>query len=269
MSVKGRFILLITVAAAGLATLAAFWLIGQRSSLLADREGKTRALIQVPYSVLAKYQEMEVAGKLTREEAQGLALADIRAMRYDQSNYFWINDMHPTMVMHPTNPKLNGQDLTDYKDPTGKTFFVEMANVVRQNGAGFVSYMWPKPGSNKPVPKLSYVKGFEPWGWIVGTGIYIDDVNAEWRRNAMTAGGVFILCLTGLLVVGRLSTNSILRELDDVGKGINDIAEGEETLRSASTETAATKSRNWLEDSTGCSRGCSRRSARLRSARRL
>jgi len=230
MSVKGKFVVIIAMAAAGLLTLAAFWLIGQRNRLLEDRQGKTRALIEVPYSVMVKYHDMEVAGKITREEAQNQALGDIRAMRYDETNYFWINDMHPTMVMHPTNPKLNGQDLTDYKDPTGKTFFVDMADIVRKDGAGFVSYMWPRPGSDKPVPKLSYVKGFEPWGWIVGTGIYIDDINAAWRADAVTAGVVCLACLAVLLVVGWKLANSILRELDNVGTRINDIADGEGDL---------------------------------------
>jgi methyl-accepting chemotaxis protein len=232
MSVKGKFIVIIGVAAAGLLTLAGFWLLGQKGKLLADKQAKTRALIDVPYSVMVKYQALEAAGKITQQEAQADALEDIRAMRYDQNNYFWINDMHPTMIMHPTNPKLNGQDLTDYKDPTGKTFFVEMADVVRKDGAGFVSYMWPKPGSgsDKPVPKLSYVKGFEPWGWIVGTGIYIDDVNAAWKADAITAGLVCLACLAILLGVGFMLANTILRELDDVANRISDIADGEGDL---------------------------------------
>jgi len=230
MSVKGRFILIIAVAATGLLTLSGFWLVGQRAQLLADRQAKTKALIEVPYSVISKYYEMQTAGKITQDEAQQRALADIRAMRYDGSNYFWINDMHPTMVMHPTNSKLEGRDLTDYKDPTGKTFFVEMAEVVRKDGAGYVSYMWPRPGTDKPIPKLSYVKGFEPWGWIVGTGIYIDDVNAAWRANAVTAGGIFLLCLAALLAAGWMLANSILRELSDVAARVNDIADGDGDL---------------------------------------
>jgi len=106
--------------------------------------------------------------------------AVIGALRFGPENkdYFWINDMHPRMVMHPYKPALNGKDLSGSKDPNGKHLFVEFVNVCRENGEGFVDYMWPKPGFDDPQPKLSFVKLFKEWGWILGTGIYIDDINA-------------------------------------------------------------------------------------------
>lgn len=72
--------------------------------------------------------------------------------------------MQPRIVMHPNKPELDGKDVSDFKDPGGKLFFVEFANTVRKDGAGFVFYLCPKPGFSQPVPKISYVKGFEPWG---------------------------------------------------------------------------------------------------------
>ncbi|WP_200856551.1 cache domain-containing protein, partial [Klebsiella pneumoniae] len=65
-----------------------------------------------------------------------------------------------------------------FKDPNGKALFVEMVNVTQRNQQGVVEYQWPKPGAEQPVDKVSYVKLFKPWGWIIGTGIYVDDVNA-------------------------------------------------------------------------------------------
>src|SRR5208337_1589540 len=102
----------------------------------------------------------------------------------------------------PTKPQMDGADLSSFKDPTGKAFFVEMADTVRQNGAGFVAYEWPRPGADKPVPKISYIKGFAPWGWVVGTGIYIDDVNAIWRQDAEQAATALLVLLAVLAVVG-------------------------------------------------------------------
>ena len=76
---------------------------------------------------------------------------------------------------------MDGKDLSDNKDPNGKRLFVAFVEKVKAEGAGFVDYYWPKPGQSKPVPKISYVKGFPEWGWIIGSGIYIDDVEAEVR----------------------------------------------------------------------------------------
>ena len=104
----------------------------------------------------------------------------IGTIRYGTGNkdYFWINDMHPTMIMHPFKPELDGKDLSDSKDPNGKKLFVEFVEVCKDKGEGFVDYYWPKYGADKPQPKLSFVKLFKEWGWIIGTGIYIDDIDA-------------------------------------------------------------------------------------------
>ena len=107
--------------------------------------------------------------------------------------------MRPVMVMHPVKPELDGKDLSAIADPAGKKLFVEFVDTVKSSGAGFVAYQWPKPGAEQPVPKISYVKGFAPWGWVIGSGIYIDDVAAEFRRSAIQTGGIFALIM---LVVG-------------------------------------------------------------------
>jgi diguanylate cyclase (GGDEF)-like protein/PAS domain S-box-containing protein len=125
-------------------------------------------------------------------------------MRYDGSEYFWINDLQPRMVMHPVMPELDGKDLSDFTDPNGKRLFVEFVDTVRKSGAGFVEYLWPKPGLTQPVPKISYVKGFSPWGWVIGSGIYIDDVNRIfWDAMRWQVGiiAVAILLLGGLMVL--------------------------------------------------------------------
>lgn len=102
------------------------------------------------------------------------ALKTISDMRFGESGYFWINDTQPKMIMHPTDPSLNGKDLSNTTDSNGVYIFKEMVNTTQKNGAGIVKYSWVKSGSEKPQPKLSYVELFEPWGWIVGTGEYID-----------------------------------------------------------------------------------------------
>jgi methyl-accepting chemotaxis protein len=113
-------------------------------------------------------------------------------MRYDKVEYFWINDLDDLMVMHPIKPEMNGKKLDKLKDKNGKLLFLEFNTMVTKNGAGFVDYLWPKPGAEEGVPKISYVMGFKPWGWVIGSGIYIDDVEAKFREDAI------VLVLWGL-----------------------------------------------------------------------
>jgi methyl-accepting chemotaxis protein len=117
---------------------------------------------------------------LSPEERQKRAIELVKAMRYGAGNqdYFWINDLGPRMVMHPYKPEMDGKDLSDNRDPNGKKLFVEFARVARESGEGFVDYLWPKYGADKPQPKLSFVTLFKDWGWVVGTGLYIDDIEA-------------------------------------------------------------------------------------------
>ena len=118
----------------------------------------------------------DVTSKMQEE-----ALKTISEMRYANNDYFWINDSKPKMIMHPTNPALNGKDLSSYVDAKGKNLFVEMAKISNENKAGgLVKYWWDKPNKkNDPKEKFSYVQKFEPWDWIVGTGAYVDDIENE------------------------------------------------------------------------------------------
>ena len=116
------------------------------------------------------------------EEAQKQAIQRLRDIRYGEENkdYVWINDFTPTMIMHPFRTDLEGKSLSEYKDPNGKTLFNEMVAKCKEKGEGFVDYKWQwKDQADKIVPKISYVKSYKEWNWIVGTGIYIEDVNAE------------------------------------------------------------------------------------------
>ncbi|TSE21032.1 Methyl-accepting chemotaxis protein 4 [Tepidimonas alkaliphilus] len=165
------------------------------------RMDATRQHVEVAHGVLVWAHGLEQSGQLSRAEAQDLAKRAVAALRYDRVEYFWINDMEPRVVMHPVNPKLDGQPAGDIRDPNGFALFRGFVDKVRSEGEGFVAYQWPRPGSDEPVDKLSYVKGFAPWGWVIGSGIYVDDLRAsEWRRWKWV-GGVSLLAL---LVSGYL-----------------------------------------------------------------
>lgn len=131
-------------------------------------------------SVQAVYEDP----MLSDFEKQQKALGIVKSMRYAGKNYLWINDMHPNMVMHPMKPALDGKDLSKFKDPNGKELFNEFVKVCAKDGEGFVDYMWPKPGQDKPVPKLSYVRLFKPWNWVIGTGVYIETAEQRFKEEA-------------------------------------------------------------------------------------
>ncbi|MFZ5586365.1 MAG: methyl-accepting chemotaxis protein [Thermodesulfobacteriota bacterium] len=182
-------------------------------NLLEEKKAGLRAVVEVAVHAIASLDQEVGQGKLTREEAQRRALALVRAMRYgpEGKDYLWINDTRPYMVMHPYVTKLEGQDLSDYKDPQGKKLFVAMVEVARSAGAGFVDYMWQwKDDKNRIVPKISYVRLYQPWGWIVGSGLYIEDLRAQTSALtwgiALSAGGLgLVLAVLGPLYIWRVS----------------------------------------------------------------
>ncbi len=170
------------------------WLLSTMAAdALADRQTATRQHVEVAHGVLVWAHARERSGELTREQAQALARQTVAALRYGGNEYFWINDLHPRVVMHPIRPELDGQDVSGTKDPNGKALFVAFADTVRRDGAGFVDYQWPREKGGAPVDKLSYVKGFEPWGWVIGSGIWVDDLRAEAQRRLAWVAAVVLL----------------------------------------------------------------------------
>ena len=171
------------------------WAAGAREIEL--RRQTVQQQVQAAHGVLVWAQAMESSGQLSREKAQKLASDAVSSMRFGDGNYLWINDMGPRMVMHPAKPALNGTDLSGMKDPNGFALFVGFVDTVKRQKAGFVAYQWPKPGKEMPVDKVSYVMGFEPWGWIIGAGDYVDDARAAMLQGAKYS--LVALALTMLL----------------------------------------------------------------------
>ncbi len=168
-----------------LSALWGFVLPSFEQTLLDRKKEMIQELTNSAWSILASYQRDEANGLLTREEAQQLAITRVEALRYGKEgkDYFWIQDMEPRMIMHPYRSDLNGQELVSFKDPRGVQIFVEFANLVQREGEGTIDYVWQwNDDPSRLEPKESFVKGFEPWGWIIGTGLYIDDVQMEIAR---------------------------------------------------------------------------------------
>ena len=183
------------------------------SSLVQQKQIELRHMTELAVGVVKEEYATVQSGGVAVADAQKRALARVAAMRYGNDDYFWVNDMQPRMVMHPIKTEMNGKDISAFKDPNGKALFSDMVDVVKKDGSGFVPYEWPKPGFDKPQPKLSYVTGFAPWGWVIGTGVYIDDLSAQsWastRHALLVASLILLLTLAVSIIVARRITGPL------------------------------------------------------------
>ncbi len=230
-SIKTKLVVLSLAGIMGMVVMLMVSLISERSNLVQDRKEGLRQTVETAHGVITHFQSLEQQGLMTTEAAKTAAKAAIGKLRYNGQDYFWINDMTPRMVMHPTKPEMNGQLLNDVKDPSGVAVFNEMTALVRQGGSGFLEYQWPRPGSDSAQPKLSYVKGFSTWGWVVGSGVYVDDINATFARRAIQSS-LLVLVIGGATLFFALTVaKRILRPVRDLEQAMAHIAHTQDLTR--------------------------------------
>ncbi|MHC4871881.1 MAG: DUF294 nucleotidyltransferase-like domain-containing protein [Planctomycetota bacterium] len=215
-------ILFPTVIAIVLFVTSIFWVVIPvfRKNMMDRKKEMIKELTATAESVIRFYVRQAADGRMTVMEAKKNAAEGVGQLRYGSENkdYFWITDMGPKMIMHPYRPDLIGKDLSDYRDQetiTGKRLFMEFVNIVKQQDEGYVEYLWQwKDDKTRTVPKLSYVKGFPQWSWIVGTGIYINDVEEEIDKLTERLFVVFLI-ITFCLVVILASVVMQSRRIED------------------------------------------------------
>ncbi len=206
-----------------------------KNNLFIAKEVQTQNLVDTAYSSIQRFVELEKNGAMTTEEAKAAAMDAVRYLRYDDGNYYWINDLTPKMIMHPNftstdKPEwyqVNG--LKDYSDPNGKRIFVEFARVAQEQGEGRVDYQWPKPGKEdeKPAPKISYVMLIPEWGWVVGTGIYVEDVEIEINAIMMNAALVVLVIIALSIFIAIALAGSIAKPLRKITAVAGRLSEGD------------------------------------------
>jgi methyl-accepting chemotaxis protein len=201
-------------------------LFSERNTLTDDRQRATRYAVETAWGMVETLGKSAASGEISVEQAQSRAIAQLKAMRYDGKEYFWVNDMQPRMVMHPTKPELDGKDLSASKDPNGKFLFLDMIAVVKKDGAGFVNYEWPRPGSEKPVPKISYVKGYQPWNWVIGSGVYVDDIDAAVMTHAWQLALIVLLIGGVMTAASSLMARNITRRMSVAATLANEVSHG-------------------------------------------
>lgn len=214
----------------GLLTLSLTSLKQTYDALEQEQYIKTEQLVESTSGIILYFYNLQQKGMLREEQAKQQAAAAIESVRYDGDNYFWITDLQPTMIMHPLKPSLNGTSVADIKDPNGVTLFSEMVKIAKTKGAGFVPYQWPKPGLQKPADKISYVKYFSPWQWVLGSGVYLDTIEHSFSsvRNWLIIDAVIsaiVVCFLSYIIA-----NSILKPTRTAANLMKDVSQGEGDL---------------------------------------
>ncbi len=229
-TIQKRLVLLLSLVLAGLIILSSISLSKAYQSLLEQKYSSNKQVVETAYGVLEHFYQQQSSGKLNEEQAKSQAIDVLKTLRYDnKSNYFWLNDSGPVMLMH-VSAKLTGKNVGDLTDVEGTKIFVEMVKIVKEKGEGFVPYKWNKPGLDEPIQKISFVKGFTPWKWMIGSGTYIDDIDAIFatQRNTLLAYALLIIIIIGIL--GYFIGRSIIGPTFEASNLMKEIAQGDGDL---------------------------------------
>jgi methyl-accepting chemotaxis protein len=188
---------------------------------------RTKQTLDVAYSQLERFQVEEQAGRMTREQAQAAARDAIRSMRFGKNDYFFILDTDHKMILHPVKPEKEGKNVADDADADGKNHYREMIERVNTDGAGLVSYNYKMPDGNGSKPKISYVRGFKPWGWVVATGVFNAEIRAAVNDATLRLGAVVVFVLLGLAALILVISRSITVPLTQITVRMRGLAEGD------------------------------------------
>ena len=212
LRVSTRIQLLVGLMLIGLVALCFTALFQLKASMMEDRKQKTKNLVEVSLGIISHHHKLFSAGKMSEEDAKKAARDSLRPLRYGKDDYYFGFDTSGVYFLHGGNQAVEGQNKLDLKDTNGK-FLVKDLIAAGQAGGGFVEYWFPRAGQQTSEPKLSYAALFAPWNWVVGTGIYIDDVEREYKQAATLLGGISFGLFILLVFIGWQVGGSVLRQL--------------------------------------------------------
>ncbi|PKH98859.1 methyl-accepting chemotaxis protein, partial [Shewanella sp. 11B5] len=220
------------LALAIIATVIVFWfsLTRVENVLINEKEAKLNALVDIATTIADKYYQDAQSGSLSEDEAKVMALAAIDKLRYSGNEYYFSIDTQGTMIQHAFAKQLVNTKVLAMQDPNGVKLFEQMILRTEQQDSARVDYMWNKPQQEQPSPKMSVVKRFRPWGWIIGTGIYVDDIQND--KNQFITQYLLLLALVWLPVILLLFfiIRSISGPMIETISAFKNIAKGEGDL---------------------------------------
>lgn len=214
LTLKTRLHIMLGSMLLGLVFLGGYSVFDLRSHILEEKNMAIQAIIDSGMGVIQTQYDLYKEGKLTEQEAQRLAMNNLRKSRFNNgADYLFIYDLNGINLMHASKPEREGKSFLDSKDPNGKQYIKEWIDFLKKDGSARMDYMFPKAGSKDPIPKISYAKTFQPWGWWLGTGVYIEDVDADFRQAAITSI-IFMVVIAVLLGgLGWSIERSVMRQI--------------------------------------------------------
>ncbi len=231
MSLRARLIAWLLLVALLICALSGLALFNQRNAMLHDRQDKTRNLTESALGIISSYEALEASGKLSEAQAKQMAAAALMASHYDKKEYFFGYDQNWNYVIHGAKAAMLGKNVQGMKTPTGVDLGQLFQDTVNKgNGQGFAEYVWDKPGFDQPQPKISYLMTSARWHWVIGTGIYLDDVHAAFMQQLWLTLLEVAAILLLLLIAGIFLMRSILGQLGadpgDTMRVVRRIADG-------------------------------------------
>jgi methyl-accepting chemotaxis protein len=211
-------IIVVMVSIAGMLLLIIMSSVSMRATLMEGHEARVRTAVESVYNQIVYFQGLQASGKLSKEEAQARAIEAVREARFEgpegKSNYFYIYSLDGVGVMHPVKPEFVGKNMLEtLKDGSGHYTMRELLAALKDSHEAYVMTNFPRPGSNIPVPKLQFIKRFDAWNWMVGSGVYVDDVDAQFYTALWHHLLIALIPLLAISSICALVLSSVLRQL--------------------------------------------------------
>ncbi|ANQ83631.1 methyl-accepting chemotaxis protein [Azoarcus olearius] len=215
LRLRTRIGLLVAAALVGLIITNLFAAMAVKRDLLEGRQLQLVSVMHAAKRVVVQFHDQAAKGMITEDEAKERAAAMLAGLRYGgadgMAEYFFIWDMEGRSVMHPFRPEWKGQSKLDLLDGDGRPLVRRTLEAAA--GSGFVDVSFPRPGGTVPVPKLLHASSYAPWGWVIGTGAYIDDVDAQVGSRLLTDLSFGALVIAIMIVIAVLVGRSILKQI--------------------------------------------------------
>ena len=227
LSIAKKLYCLVIVACLGLVVSASVATIGLKKSMLDQRKQGIKASVESVMGVFEKYHARELSGDLDREDAITRALTQLNLLAYEPDGYYFaFNKEYISLAGLPGSPSI-GKDMSTLKDANGLLVFPAILKDATSGQELFTSYYFPKVAGGEPLEKISYSREFKPWGIIVGTGVYIDDLEAKFMESVTTEVITFLICLAFLLLIAVMTIRSIVNPVKAIEQAMQKAASGD------------------------------------------
>ena len=232
LSVSARFMLVLGIGLVFQAGISAVSLFHLRKTLIDARTAEVKHLLETAYSTVDFYHEQSVKGLLTDAQARQAAIDAVRAMRYGDNNYYFIWAMDGTGVAHGSHPEWEGHNVLQSPDkerwPVTSYMVARLIEVCKTpQKEGVAHYKIPKKGGTVPLDKIAYTRLFEPWGWSIGTGAYVDDIDATFRAQAVIILAIFAGLIGLASLVSFILARDLARALVRLSRCVARVAKGD------------------------------------------